>query len=103
MAEYGLQRPFFIDNGELDDLRPNEIFVLGYELCMIDELLNHPDSISRMVHSENVERIKWNIEQTGRDHKFTWPHNDSSESWVQLDVAPVDGPLNPKREEPTDA
>lgn len=93
MSDYGLIRPFQIDNGELDGLRPNEIFVLGYECCKIDELLKLPNEICEMVHAENRDRLEWQIKKTWRDYKFTWPAADRSESWMQLDVAPVDGPL----------
>jgi len=36
MNQFSLMRFFKIDDGELDGLRPQECFVLGYELAQID-------------------------------------------------------------------
>lgn len=93
MSDFGLVRPFGIDDGELDGLRPNEIFVLGYECCKIDELLEKPDAICELLHAENIDRIVSQVKRKGRDYHVTFMASDQSESWVQLDVAPVDGPL----------
>ena len=53
MAEFGLIKSFDIDNGELDGFTPQQCFVLGYELCQIDEALKRSDPISKPVHAES--------------------------------------------------
>jgi hypothetical protein len=90
MADFGLVRSFGIDHGELDGMTPQECFVLGYELAMIDDLLTRPEPISKPVHSANRERIEAQCRKLGRAALFTWPHDDVSESWLQFDVAPME-------------
>lgn len=87
MAEFGLVKSFGIDNGELDGLRPQECFVLGYELAMIDALLKEPKGFNRPVHAHNKERIEKACRDANRPFILRWMEGDSSESWMQLDVA----------------
>lgn len=89
MAEFEMFRPFHIDNDELKGLRPQECFVLGYELATIDELLKRPEPISRPVHSENGFRIREACEKSGRSFVLRWTC-DISEMWMQLDVEATD-------------
>jgi hypothetical protein len=91
MAEFGLIRPFGIDDGELDGLTPQEIFTLGYELAMVDEALKLPGAISRMIHAENKDRIEAEAIKSGRPYKLFWAPGDRSETWMQLEVAPAGG------------
>lgn len=84
--EYGLVKSFGIDNGELDDFRRNECFVLGYELGQLDELLKLPDAISRPVHAANEQRIRESCRRAGREMVIGWCHDDPSEQWMQLFV-----------------
>lgn len=91
MAEFEMFRSFHIDNGELDDLRRNECFVLGYELGQVDELLNHhPQAFSKYIHANNQDRVKQACEQSGRKFALTWMSNDSSETWMWLQVEAQD-------------
>ena len=84
-GEYGLQESFHIDNGELDGFRPNEIFVLGYELAMISGLgESQSDPIAKTVHAANHERIDRALENRGWECRWQFPHDDVSESWVYL-------------------
>ena len=66
--EFGLVKSFDVDHGELDGLRPNECFVLGYELAVIDELLKGDESISRPIHAENRQRIEKSCNDADRCH-----------------------------------
>lgn len=86
MAEFGLVKPFDIDDGQLDGLSPQQCFVLGYELAQIDALLELPHAISRPVHAANRRRIKRSCGDSGRCYSLTWASDDVSESWMQLEV-----------------
>ena len=87
--EFGLLKSFDIDNGELDGLTPQEIFVLGYELAQIDSRLERADKISLMVHSDNRPRIEKSCKDSGRNFSLNWMEGDRSESWMQLEVAAI--------------
>lgn len=96
--ERSLQKSFDIDDGELYGMSPQECFVLGYELAMIDSLLEHErDSFTRMVHATNRDRIQKWCDDADRECRIVWHHGDSSETWMQLDVAPLP-PLPPESE-----
>lgn len=96
MSEFGLVKSFGIDNGELDGESPQTCFVLGYELAMIDEALKAPDAISRLVHSQNADRIAESCKKANRQHQFIWHPDDVSEAWLQLEVAPNDFSESPE-------
>lgn len=87
MAEYGLLKPFDIDQGELQQLSQQECFVLGYELADIDHLLKSPHLISKPVHADNKDRIEKACKEAGRKYVLQWMQNDPSESWMQLEVS----------------
>lgn len=88
MSEFGLIKSFQIDSGELDGLRPQECFVLGYELAQIDQLLKATKAIHQPVHADNQARIRSACEDAGRAYQLTWLPGDVSESWLLLEVAP---------------
>lgn len=87
MPEYGLIKSFDIDNGELEGLGPQEIFVLGYELAQIDHKLEGTKEFSQPVHAENRQRIIKACGDSGRQYRLTWLPGDESESWLLLQVA----------------
>lgn len=89
MAEFGLIKPFQIDNGELDGLRPQDCFVLGYELAQVDQLLKATAEIRQPVHADNRARIESACKDAGRPYRLTWLPGDASESWLLLEVAPT--------------
>lgn len=87
MAEFGLIRPFDIDNGELDGLRPQEIFVLGYELAQVDQKLSTGKAFEQTVHAENAARIRAQCVREWSEFSLTWMEGDVSETWMVLRVA----------------
>ena len=89
-VDFRLIKSFQIDNGELDGLRPQECFVLGYELAHIDELLKATSAIRRPIHADNQARIKSACDDAGRAYQLTWLPGDVSESWLLLEVAQMD-------------
>lgn len=77
---YSLNLPFWIDDGELDGLTPQEIFVLGFEFCSIyGSILEGGawDQYSRPFHSENEPRVRKMCEHLGVDYSIQahddWP------------------------------
>lgn len=55
---FGLVQPFYIDNGELDGLSPQQIFVLGWEFCRIGYLLDKGEPFEQQFHSDNEARVR---------------------------------------------
>lgn len=86
MADFGLIKSFGIDHGELDGIRPQQCFVLGYELALIDNLLAGDDEIVRPVNAENRERVQAACKEAGREYRIQWMPGDQSESWLLLEV-----------------
>ena len=84
MAKFRIQKSFGIDKGELEGLSPQQVFCLGYELADIDAWLRYdPRPLeNKPVHSDNVERIKSALQNSGRKWKLTWLNDD----WLRLDV-----------------
>lgn len=83
----GLIESFHIDDGELDGLTPQECFVLGYELASICAEAEHSDGeLSKLIHAENLERIKAALRKRGREFSFEFMAEDQSEMWVQLTI-----------------
>ncbi len=91
MSRFELVKSFQIDNGELDGLRPQDCFVLGYELAMIDHLLLEPAPILRPVHAENRARIEASCKDACRLCQFSWMSDDASERWLRLEVPAKEG------------
>lgn len=79
---------FHIDNGELDGLRLIDAFVLGVEWQTVRGLLHSGDSFQQTVYAENIHRLGKLLTEVGRDHKFTYLHDDKSETWALLTVEP---------------
>ena len=90
MANFGLLKPFDIDHGELAGLRQQDCFVLGYELAQIDFLLKLPEEINKPVHADNKDRITKSCADSGREFHLNWMPGDLSESWMLLQVAPIE-------------
>lgn len=88
MSEFGLQKSFGIDSGELDDLTPQQCFVLGYELAQVDSLLSGDEAIRKPVNADNRERIESACRDSERPFRITWLPGDRSESWLLLEVSP---------------
>lgn len=86
MAEFGLQKSFGIDDGELEGQSAQQCFVLGYELAQIDHLLESGKKIHKPVHAENRERIDAACRVADRPHRLSWLPGDRSESWLLLEV-----------------
>ncbi len=84
MSKFGLVKSFQIDNGELDGHSAQEIFVLGYELAQIDQLLKEAVSVQLPVHAGNRDRIIAACVDAGREYQLTWLPDDISESWLLL-------------------
>lgn len=99
MAEYRLAKTLDIDHGELDGHSPQNCFVLGYELALIDSRLTHlpAEPITCPIHSANADRVRKSLDEKGRRYTLTWPSDDRSEEWMQLDVAPDINPASEKR------
>ena len=90
MAQFGLFKPFDIDNGELDGLTAQQIFVLGYELAEIEALLRQAPAFRKPVHADNQHRILRFCADAGRSHRLAWMPGDPSESWMILSVDALD-------------
>jgi hypothetical protein len=92
MTEFGLIRPFDIDDGQLDGLRPQECFVLGYELAQVDALLKDGSRFVCNFHAENKDRIEAYARKLGRECRFSWMQGDVSESWLTLESPAKENP-----------
>lgn len=86
MTEFHCNRPFLIDDGELAGLDPRDVFVLGYELCQIDRLIESGEAFSKVMRSENIQRVVWVLKRDERAYRISWMSEDGSESWVTLTV-----------------
>lgn len=95
-ADFQLAISFGIDKGELDELRRQECFVLGFELSDIHHLLRNVairrSKINRLVHAENKERIERFCAKYNRRCEMTFHENDPSESWLRLTIYPEELP-----------
>lgn len=86
MAKFGLVKSFDIDDGQLDDLRVQDCFVLGYELAMVDQLVEGDDEISQLIHANNRERVAKSCRDADRQFRIAWMDEDPSEDWLMLYV-----------------
>lgn len=84
--EFGLVKSFDVDDGQLDGLSPQEIFVLGYELGRLDTQLSPPDSYQPFFHADNKERIEKSFADAGIEMELKFAAGDSSENWLTLHV-----------------
>lgn len=86
-AEFGLVESFGIDDGQLEGLRPQECFVLGYELADISRRVDESNKgFSCLFHAENRQRISNALIKRNRRFKMEWMESDASESWMMLTV-----------------
>lgn len=65
MAGYDLMEPFDIDHGELDGLRPQDVFVMGYELCQFHALADKGLAFQKPAHVANIDRISAALNRRG--------------------------------------
>jgi hypothetical protein len=61
MAEFGMVRSFDIDDGQLDGLRPQEIFVLGYELALVMQRTGAASRWSAAVRAVSAASLGWQV------------------------------------------
>ncbi len=75
--EFGMQFSFSVDDGELDGLSPQEIFVLGYELGSLVSRVEFGVPFDTMFHSNNETRLKIALDAIGADYTIQahddWP------------------------------
>lgn len=86
MSGFECERPFDIDNGELDGISLPVCFVLGYELAQVDSLIRSGESFERPIHAQNMQRIVRELERQTREFEVQYMHEDRSENWVYLSV-----------------
>lgn len=93
MNEYELELSFGIDHGELDGLRLQDAFVLGYEFANFVEAMKfQPAGCSMVLHSGNWARVKAAAVKYNRRVTSSWCEQDASEDWMQLQIWPTDLP-----------
>ena len=80
------ERPFGIDDGQLESVSKQEAFVLGYELALFDQRLETGGRIEMLIHSENRDRMFFLCDEKGRVATTSWMQDDSSENWLMLTV-----------------
>lgn len=81
-----LKKLFGIDNGELEGMTPQLCFALGYELGIIESLLQTKMPFDHTIHGENIDRVEKSCQTAGVAFDFKWMPGDSSETWVTLRV-----------------
>ena len=86
MAEFGLIRPFDIDNGQLDGLTPQHCFALGYELALVDAQIAAGEPFERLLHVANRDRVLLELERKGARYDIGPTPKDESGSWLTLKV-----------------
>ncbi len=90
--EWGMVQSFHIDNGELQGLRLEDVFVLGVEFQMFFHSATHlDDAFSLQMHPENEARVCAMLRKHGRDFRVRYMPGDVSESWKMVDVAAKGG------------
>jgi hypothetical protein len=82
-AEYEMCEPFDIDHGELEGLRLQDAFVLGVEWQMVHQQLENGREFDRMIHADNIKRIRAMCERRGRDFAI---EPTLEEEWGNLKV-----------------
>lgn len=87
MAEFESIEPFGIDDGELDGLSPQQVFVLGYELAQISAEFASGARVANPVHPDNRERIERAARIRDREVSFRVYHDD----WLWLETTDGDG------------
>lgn len=94
-ADFGMVESFGIDDGELDEMSPQECFVLGYELAVVSSSAERDYwEFDLTVHAANIDRIENTLKRHNRQWSWMWPSDDKSESWVYLKVMGDDSEAN---------
>lgn len=76
-----LAEDFWIDDGQLDGLTPQQCFVLGVEYETIARLLRKPrKQFFKVIHSTNERRLLRLAEKLGRKVTSRWLNDD----WCEL-------------------
>lgn len=87
--EFGLEESFNIDDGQLEGMTPQEIFVLGYELGSISiEAEHNAENFHRLAHIDNQSRIEAALAKRERQFEVKFAHDDQSERWFEVYVKP---------------
>lgn len=87
--EFGLEESFNIDDGQLEGMTPQEIFVLGYELGAISlEAEHNHENFHRLAHIDNQGRIEKALTKRDRQFDVKFSHDDQSERWFEVYVKP---------------
>ncbi len=89
-GDFGLVDSFGVDNGELDAYEKHVCFVLGAEWQnVVSTADQNPErALTFTVHAANKDRLQAALDRRQRVITWTWPHDDISEEWVYLDIAP---------------
>jgi hypothetical protein len=82
MPEYDLMEPFDIDHGELAGLRPQDVFVLGYELCQFHALADKGNAFTKPAHAANANRIRAALLRRG----LSFGEKSENDEWVTFEV-----------------
>lgn len=82
--EYQLAVPFMIDNGELDGLTPQQIFVLGVEFGQAHARAQTGLPFDMRMHAENEERITQALENYMGYEAYQGDNDLRDEGWVHL-------------------
>lgn len=86
MTDFRPIRPFDIDAGELGGLTPQEVFVLGYELALVDLRIEAGAPFETLIHADNCSRIEAELKRRGRAFRTAWMPDDPGECWMMLYV-----------------
>jgi hypothetical protein len=82
---YVMQYPFFVDDGELDNLTDQQIFVLGVEIGRIMCLIDNNISFQQiMFHSDNYDRLKKILDLCKVGYTLTL-----RDDWCEISVPPL--------------
>lgn len=73
-AEYVGLEPCEIDDGQLDNLRPELVFILGVEWEIIRGQTLFNEDIERPVHTDNYRRVDHMLARNGYYRR--WQHGD---------------------------
>lgn len=79
--DYQMVEPFYVDDGELDGLSPQQIFVLGFEFSQIRTRLFQEMAFDMPFHSENESRVRKMLDRHNAVYEI-YIHDD----WPQLVV-----------------
>lgn len=77
---YECEEPFFIDNGELEGVTPQQAFVLGVEWQMVYHQTNYRSGFDRMIHAENRARVMQLLARNKRKYECGKP----KDGWCSL-------------------